>query len=67
MTKHIQISLIILCFPKSLESSTREKPIHNTDSKFKEVHKAVDNLKQELFESKKVKSEAERMEFGKRK
>ncbi|KAK2569253.1 Hexosaminidase D [Acropora cervicornis] len=51
----------------ALESSSREKLTHTRDSKFKEVRKAIDNLKQELFESKKVKSEAERMEFGKRK
>ncbi|XP_067042986.1 hexosaminidase D-like isoform X1 [Acropora muricata] len=79
----IAISLLVVCFiffrlaqrshlletqlRSTVESSTREKPIHNTDSKFKEVHKAIDNLKQELFESKKVKSEAERMEFVKRK
>ncbi|XP_015771158.1 PREDICTED: hexosaminidase D-like [Acropora digitifera] len=79
----IAISLLVVCFiffrlaqrshlletqlRSTDESSIREKPIHNTDSKFKDVHKAIDNLKQELFESKKVKSEAERMEFGKRK
>lgn len=68
VNKYIQTSMIILYFfPKALESSTREKPIHETHSKLKEAHKAIDKLRQELFDSKKAKSEAERMEFGERK